>query len=352
MEERANLGKYIQQKRKEAGLTQKALAERVCVTESAVSKWERNLSYPDITLVTSLCAALGVTEHELLTASDDEHQREIEIQSRKYSRIVKTYNWIIWCGYAAALISTFIWGLASGNRLWVFLIVLASLCIAFSVINLPTIVKHHCPQKVFWSCYASLIFLLVVCRLANVEAYYEHWLLMAILGVSLGLFGVFLPFILRSVECEHPIFKHTGLICMTVDTVLVYLLVFFGCLFYSNNENVFANNLTETSIFAIGGWAIFLICRYTRLSKLLKGSIAVEIIGWFILLANSISACVFDGVRFSLLETFAFPEIDFGNWTECTNGNLGVTIIIVGAVLIVAVIIRDVARHVQKKDVE
>lgn len=345
MEERANLGKYIQQKRKEAGLTQKALAEQLCVTESAVSKWERNLSYPDITLVTSLCTALGVTEHELLTASDDMHQREIEKQSRNYLRILTAYNWVIYLGYAAALISTFIWGLASKNGLWVFLIVLASLCVAFSLINLPTLVKRYRPQKVFWSFYASIIFLLAVCRLANVEAESQHWLLMAILGVSLGLLGVFLPLILRSVECEHPIFKHKGLICVVVDSVLIYLLVFFGCWFYASNENVIANNLTVTTFFAIGGWAIFLICRYTKLSRLLKGSIAIEICGWFIFLANSISDCVFDGIRFSLLKTFSFPTIDFSNWGECANANIGIVTIMVGAAMIVAVVIRDVVKN-------
>ena len=350
MEERANLGKYIQTKRKEAGLTQKALAEMVCVTESAVSKWERNLSYPDITLVTSLCEALSITEHELLTASDDEHQREIEIQSRKYLRIVKTYSWLTYCGYAAALIPTFIWGLASGKGLWVFLIVLASLCMAFSVINLPAITKTYRPQKTFLAFYGSLIFLLVACRLANVEAYYEHWLLMAILGCSLGLLGAFLPPILRSIKIDHPIFNHTGVICMAVDTVLVYLLVFFGCLFYSNNENVIANNLTATSIFAIGAWVIFVICRYTSLSRLLKSAIAVEIIGWFILLCNSICDRVFDGVRFSMIHKFEFPTIDFTNWGECTNANLGIVLIIVGAVVVVATIIRDlVAKSRDKK---
>ena len=78
MEKRENFGRYIKEKRKEAGLSQKELAKQLFVSESAVSKWERGLSYPDMTLVTSLCEILHVSEHELLTASDDMHQREIE----------------------------------------------------------------------------------------------------------------------------------------------------------------------------------------------------------------------------------------------------------------------------------
>lgn len=41
MEERNNFGKFIQTKRKEAGLTQHELADRLFITESAISKWER-----------------------------------------------------------------------------------------------------------------------------------------------------------------------------------------------------------------------------------------------------------------------------------------------------------------------
>ena len=71
MEEKTEFGKFIVLKRKEAGLTQKELAETIHVTESAVSKWERGVSYPDIALITSLCAALHITEHELITAPID-----------------------------------------------------------------------------------------------------------------------------------------------------------------------------------------------------------------------------------------------------------------------------------------
>ena len=43
-----SFGEYIRRKRQEAGLTQGELAGRLFVTESAVSKWERGLSYPDV----------------------------------------------------------------------------------------------------------------------------------------------------------------------------------------------------------------------------------------------------------------------------------------------------------------
>lgn len=60
------VGKFIMQLRKEQGLTQKQLAEKVFVSDKAVSKWERGLSLPDIELLMPLAETLQVTVTELL----------------------------------------------------------------------------------------------------------------------------------------------------------------------------------------------------------------------------------------------------------------------------------------------
>ena len=75
MENKKTFGAYICRRRKELGLTQREFADRLFVTESAVSKWERGMSYPDITLIRDICAILQVSEHELLTASEDVEAR-------------------------------------------------------------------------------------------------------------------------------------------------------------------------------------------------------------------------------------------------------------------------------------
>ena len=62
----SNMAQFIATLRKEKGLTQKELAEQLGVTDKAVSKWERGLSYPDISLLSQLSAILGVTTSELL----------------------------------------------------------------------------------------------------------------------------------------------------------------------------------------------------------------------------------------------------------------------------------------------
>ena len=60
------IGKFIAEKRKEKNLTQRALAEKIGVTDKAISKWERGLSCPDISLLLPLGDALGVNVTELL----------------------------------------------------------------------------------------------------------------------------------------------------------------------------------------------------------------------------------------------------------------------------------------------
>ena len=60
------LGMMIAELRKETGMTQLELAEKMGVTDKAVSKWERDLSCPDINSLPNLAEILGVTVDELM----------------------------------------------------------------------------------------------------------------------------------------------------------------------------------------------------------------------------------------------------------------------------------------------
>lgn len=59
-------GVFLLQRRKEHGMTQKDLAEKLCVSDKAVSKWERGLSLPDISLLQPIADILDITVTELL----------------------------------------------------------------------------------------------------------------------------------------------------------------------------------------------------------------------------------------------------------------------------------------------
>lgn len=73
------LGKRIMSHRKRLGLTQDALAEKLGITAQAVSKWENDLSCPDISMLPRLAAIFGVTTDELLGAQPKHKVHEAEV---------------------------------------------------------------------------------------------------------------------------------------------------------------------------------------------------------------------------------------------------------------------------------
>ena len=66
------VGEFIRKKRKNINLTQKELAEKLNVSDKAISKWERGICCPDISLLKELSSILGVSVNELLSGEDIE----------------------------------------------------------------------------------------------------------------------------------------------------------------------------------------------------------------------------------------------------------------------------------------
>lgn len=60
------LGTRIAERRRALGMTQKQLADRLHITDRAVSRWERGVGSPDLSLIAPLCDALSMTADELL----------------------------------------------------------------------------------------------------------------------------------------------------------------------------------------------------------------------------------------------------------------------------------------------
>ncbi len=102
MEYKETMGKRISDLRKNKGMTQEQLAQQVGVTAQAVSKWENDLSCPDISILPQLAEALGVTTDELLgkvqmrplTVEDKDrngkrmHTVDVSLNLNKWEKIV------------------------------------------------------------------------------------------------------------------------------------------------------------------------------------------------------------------------------------------------------------------------
>ena len=68
------IGKYIAGKRKNLGMTQKQLAEKIGMSDKSVSKWERGICLPDVSLYFDLCSILGISINEFLAGEDIVHE--------------------------------------------------------------------------------------------------------------------------------------------------------------------------------------------------------------------------------------------------------------------------------------
>ena len=71
-------GEMISSLRREKNMTQNDLADKMNVTDKAVSKWERNLSCPDVNSIPKLAEILGVSVEELLNAQTKQDNGKVD----------------------------------------------------------------------------------------------------------------------------------------------------------------------------------------------------------------------------------------------------------------------------------
>lgn len=308
MENKKNFGEYLKQKRKEIGLTQKDFASKLFVTESAVSKWERGVSYPDISLVKDICQILNITEHELLTASEDVQTRTNEKLAHKYIKLIQKYRLVQYIIYGATLLICFICNLAVNHTLSWFFIVLASIAVCASITLIPTFLEQHKGIISLVAFASSLLLLLGICNIYSGG----NWFLMAVISIIFGLFVIFLPMILKSMYIPEPWNNHKALLCLAIDSILLFLLIITSYA-YSDKSWSLASGLGTAVYWLIIPWGMMLVIRYTKLNHWFKTSICIEIIGIILFLSNAIMTIIIDKRTTNLVY-----HIDLANWNEQT----------------------------------
>lgn len=83
------IGKYIAEKRKALGLTQKQLAEKLNMSDKSVSKWERGICLPDVSIYMELCSILRISINEFLAGEDIGTENVIEKSDSNLIQITK-----------------------------------------------------------------------------------------------------------------------------------------------------------------------------------------------------------------------------------------------------------------------
>ena len=86
------IGKFIARCRKEKGLTQKELGEKLFVTDKAVSKWERGVSLPDITILEKLADELDTDIYSILQIPKKDKSLALEVIEKERVKIKNQFK--------------------------------------------------------------------------------------------------------------------------------------------------------------------------------------------------------------------------------------------------------------------
>jgi transcriptional regulator with XRE-family HTH domain len=326
-------GRFIITKRQEAGLTQRDLAERLFVTESAVSKWERGRSYPDITLVDSLSRELGVSEGELINASDDRVARELARDARGYRRWKAAIFWTTTLAYAVALVTCFIVDLSLEHTLDWFWVVVTAIAVAFSLTTLPLLRVRPKGWIVLGASVVSLVALLSVVWLQ-----YGHgtWLPIVITAVLFAVVLVFGPIVLARLSLPSPASQHRTVVALGLDTIAlaILLLVAVGDL-----SAWFGQALPIAAIALVIPWASALVIRYLPIAGLFRAAIVTAVVSIYggLFLQPAISWLTHDTER---------RPVDFGQWHDSYIGGNVSMLVVIGSLLVAAILaIAAALRH-------
>ncbi|MBR5900038.1 MAG: helix-turn-helix transcriptional regulator [Clostridia bacterium] len=137
----AKIGKFIAENRKKINLTQAQLAEKLSITDKAVSKWERGVAMPDSSIMLELCGILNISVNELLGGEkismekDGEQNERLLVEMAKEIEIKNKTIWtcmltIMTISITALIAGLLVVGFLMPEGVWQLVAILA-LCLVF-----------------------------------------------------------------------------------------------------------------------------------------------------------------------------------------------------------------------------
>lgn len=276
----SDFGAFLKQKRLEKNLTQKELAKLLIISESAISKWEKGVARPDISLLPNLSNILDITEHELITASVDNKYREEQKQAKKWRTLSFSWSLFFYISYILALIPCFICNLAIDHTLNWFWIVLSALLLSFTFTNLPKIIKKHRLIFIPLSSFLSLCLLLATCAIYT----RGDWFFITTLSILFGLTLIFLPIYISRYNLFSKFKKLRVFITIGIDFVALNILLFvIDCYTFHYTNNHWYLNIAlpiSASVFLILN--ILISVKLLKTNKLIKTSLILCLINFFV----------------------------------------------------------------------
>lgn len=313
MQNKTEFGSFIKKRRTEKNYSQNQLADMLYVTKSAVSKWERGVSYPDISMISDICRVLDISEHELITASEDTESRIEKRQARRYRVIDKVYFFLPVTLYALALLVCFICNLAIQGTLSWFFVVLASVACAFTFI--PGVFRFFDKLKLLVfaiSTFAGIVLVLAASALYTHSAY---WLLTTVIAVLIFYLIVFAPPIMSEYPIFTPVKKYKYIILCAAVTLLLVLLI-------ASVEIMQKFNFLNAVIIALYAMLPFYYCATIclfRLNRAIKTGSCIIIFTLFLYFSSAVIKSLMN--LGGIMKDY---KIDFTDWTNCISGNTAI----------------------------
>lgn len=324
MTDKKAFGAFIKSKRTEKNYSQKDLAEMLFVTEGAVSKWERGVSYPDITLITDICRILDISEHELITASTDTDMRRMKHEAGKFRVIRSTWFWVPTISYAVALLVCFICNLAVNHTLSWFFIVFSALLCAYTFV--PTVTCFFESKKLLAfsaSTYLSISLLLFTCAVYTDGL---SWFLTACIGVLIGYVLLFVPILLSKTNLS----RYKFVLSFGASCILTILLLL-------NVRIVHSFRLLPAILITCYAFTPAILCTVIctlRFDAFLKAGVCTT----FSTVMYHFTDYVVDALAGTQENTYPSYQVNFQDWHQCAEGNIHLIVLIsfllIGTVLI------------------
>ena len=321
-------GRFVTERRRHAGLTQRQLAARLHVTESAVSKWERGLSYPDITLVAALATELDVSANELISATEDRVGRRDVRDAQVYRRWRGAVLWSTLSMYVLGILACGIVNLSVDHTLDWFWTVLPAVALAFCLTTLPLLRVPRPGWTALVGAVISLVSLLIVVWVSYAPG---SWLAVTCAAVLFGLLVVFGPIWLWLLDLPAGCARHRTVLALAFDTVALFALLLVIFLSVDRLDLFRFPTLQIAAIGLVPVWITALAIRYLPFNGLGRAAVVVAFLG----------ACGYvigDVINELLREPSRSGTLDLTVWSEETiNSNVGF-LILVGSLLVAAVL--------------
>lgn len=312
---KGEFGRFVAEGRRRENMTQRELAARVHVTESAVSKWERGLSYPDIATLSALARTLRVTEGELLTASEDREGRSNAKQARVHRRWRGALLWSTLGLQITAIITAFIVNLAVQHTLSWFWVVLAAVTLMSSVTTLPLLLRV---RRRGWVTLAVAVASLVA-LLAVIEILYGGgFFLISASSVVFAVVVIWSPLAVRGFGSPR-LRRHTAVVSLAIDTIAFGLYLSALMAAVGRPAEAVTIALPLAALAATTTWLVTLAIRYLPLRGLKRAAAGVMLFG----VAVFVTPALVDVVL--TRRPFLLPPVDLTRWdTTLINGNVAI----------------------------